>query len=231
MNETIFILTQHGAFVLFAVVFAKQLGLPIPAFPLLMAAGTLTATGQMAFDVALGASVLAAFIGDQLWFELGRRYGRRLLNRFRHSSLDLTVPVRRTEEFFARHGVRSLIVSKFVPVLGTIAPPFAGMTGLSLPLYLWYNSFGTVLWVGSGLGVGYLFSEEFEQAMSVANHMGPATGLILLAIVTGYVAYKTLYRNRAEHVAPLLRHVTETRATQERQFIGDLRPHHARDEK
>jgi len=220
MNETILILTQHGALVLFAVVFAKQLGLPIPTFPLLMTAGALAATGQMAFDVALGASVLAAFLGDQLWFEIGRRYGRQLLNRLSHSFLDLTVPVRLTEEFFACHGVRSLIVSKFVPVLGTIAPPFAGMVGLSLPLYLWYNSFGTVLWVGSGLGVGYLFSGEFEQAISATSHMGPATVLILLAIVTGYVAYKILHRNRSEHIVPVLRHVPGKGATEERPLQG-----------
>ena len=198
MNDPIYFLIQHGAVVLFAVVFAKQIGLPLPAFPSLIVAGALVGTGQMAFSAAVGSSVLAAFAGDQLWFEFGRRYGRRLLNRLGRSCMHLTSSVRKTEEFFARHGVRSLMVSKFVPILSTIAPPFAGMVGFSTPLYFWYNGLGTVLWVGSGLGLGYAFSDRLEQSISLTIGLGPAIGLVLLGIGAGYVIYRALDRYRAE---------------------------------
>jgi membrane protein DedA with SNARE-associated domain len=198
MNDPIYFLIQHGAAVLFAVVFAKQIGLPLPAFPSLIVAGALVGTGQMAFCAAVGSSVLAAFAGDQLWFEFGRRYGRRLLDRLGRSCVDLTLPVRKTEEFFAHHGLRSLIVSKFVPILSTIAPPFAGMVGISMSLYFRYNSFGTILWVGSGLGLGYAFSARLEQAISMMGQVGSSAGLTLLGIGTGYVAYKVFDRYRAE---------------------------------
>ena len=80
MNETINFLTQHGALVLAATVFAEQIGLPLPALPFLIAAGALIGTGQMGLGMAVVSAVLAAMAGDQIWFELGRRRGRLVLN-------------------------------------------------------------------------------------------------------------------------------------------------------
>ena len=184
MNETIDFLAQHGTLVLFAAVLVEQIGLPLPAVPFLIAAGALVGTGQMTLGMAVGSAVLAALVGDQVWFELGRRRGRHVLNWLCRISFEPTSCVRRTEEFFARHGVRSLVVAKFVPGLSTIAPPLAGIMGLSVPQYLFYNGLGTLLWVGSGIGLGYLFSEQLEQVLSMTHHWGLTVGLVLLVGVT-----------------------------------------------
>jgi membrane protein DedA with SNARE-associated domain/rhodanese-related sulfurtransferase len=230
MNETIHFLTEHGALILFAVVFAEQIGLPLPALPFLIAAGALVGAGQMALGAALGSAILAALLGDQLWFELGRRRGRRVLTWLCRIALEPTSCVRRTEEFFARHGAPSLVVAKFVPGLSTIAPPLAGIVGLSVPRFLLYNSLGAVLWVGSGVGLGYLFTGQLEQALSLAASLGPTVGLILLGLVTGYVLYKALHRLRVERVVPRLtvEQLAEKVATGEAPVIIDLRPHEAR---
>ena len=100
MNETLDFLTQHGSLVLAAAVFAEQIGLPLPALPFLIAAGALAGTGQMAASVALVSAVVAAMAGDQVWFELGRRRGRGVLNWLCRISLEPTSCVRRTEDFF-----------------------------------------------------------------------------------------------------------------------------------
>jgi membrane protein DedA with SNARE-associated domain len=195
MNEMIQFLTQHGALVLFAVVLAEQIGLPLPALPFLIAAGALVSTGQMDLGVVGGSAVLAALVGDRLWFELGRRRGRRLLNRLGQVSLTLAACARRTEAFFGRYGAWSLIVAKFVPGLSAAAPTLAGIVGLSLPQFLWYDSLGTVLWVGSGIALGFVFSGEIEQGISAAVHLGPAVGLVLMGSVSGYAVYKALCRS------------------------------------
>ncbi len=176
MNETLHFLTQYGSVLLFVVVLVEQVGLPVPALLFLIAAGALVGTGQMALGVAVGSAVLAALLGDQLWYELGRRRGRRVLNWLCRISLEPTSCVRRTEEFFTRHGVRSLVVAKFVPGLSTIAPALAGIVGLRMPQYLLYNGLGTILWVGSGIGLGYAFSDQLEQAVSVVAHLGSDDG-------------------------------------------------------
>ena len=233
MNETLEFLAQHGTLVLCAAVFGEQIGLPLPAIPFLIAAGAMVGDGQMEIGVAVASAVLAAMAGDQVWFELGRLRGRQVLNWLCRISLEPTTCVRRTEDLFARHGVRSLVVAKFVPGLSTVAPPLAGIVGLSVPQYLLYNGLGTLLWVGSGLGLGYLFSDQLEQAVSLSAHVGPTVGLILLGGVTGYVGYKALNRYRVERLVSRLtvQQVIEKLASGEDLIIIDLRPHADRQER
>jgi membrane protein DedA with SNARE-associated domain/rhodanese-related sulfurtransferase len=232
MNEIVYFLTQYGSVLLFVVVLVEQVGLPVPALLFLIAAGALVGTGQMALSVAVGSAVLAALLGDQLWYELGRRRGRRVLNWLCRISLEPTSCVRRTEEFFTRHGMRSLVVAKFVPGLSTIAPVLAGIVGLRLPQYLLYNGLGTILWVASGIGLGYAFSDQLEQAVSVVAHLGPTMVLILLGGVAGYVAYKVWHHFRMGRRVPRLtvQQVTEKISAGEDPVFIDLRSLGARRE-
>jgi membrane protein DedA with SNARE-associated domain len=78
--------------------------------------------------------------------------------------------VRRTEDFFIKHGPHSLVAAKFIPGLSTIAPPLAGIVGLGAPLFLLYDGLGAVIWALSGLGIGYVFSDQIEQAVTYAGN-------------------------------------------------------------
>lgn len=232
MNETLDFLTQHGSLVLAAAVFAEQIGLPLPALPFLIAAGALAGTGQMAAGVALVSAVVAAMAGDQVWFELGRRRGRGVLNWLCRISLEPTSCVRRTEDFFSRHGVRALIVAKFVPGFSTIAPPLAGIVGLSVPQYLLFNGLGTVLWAGTGIGLGWIFSDQVEQALTITAQIGPTIGLTVVAAAMSYVGYKAAHRYRMGDGVPRMtvRQLTDKLAAGEQPVIVDLRSLAARQE-
>ena len=225
MNETLDFLREHGLLVLTAAVFAEQIGLPLPALPFLVVAGALIGTGQMAPSLAVFAAVLAAMAGDQVWFELGRRRGRLVLNWLCRISLEPTSCVRRTEDFFARHGAYSLIVAKFVPGFSTIAPPLAGIVGLSIPQYLLFNGLGTLLWVGTGMALGIVFSDQLEQVLSTSAQIGPGIGLAAFTMVAGYVVYKAVHRYRADLHIPRLavRQLMDRMGTAELPVIIDLR--------
>jgi len=225
MNEMLDFLTQHGSLVLAAAVFAEQIGLPLPALPFLIAAGALVGAGQMTAGVALVSAALAAMAGDQAWFELGRRRGRQVLNWLCRISLEPTSCVRRTEDFFSRHGVRALIVAKFVPGFSTIAPPLAGIVGLSVPQYLLFNGLGTVLWAGTGIGLGWIFSDQVEQALTISAQIGPTIGLTLIAAALSYVGYKAAHRYRMGDGVPRMtvRQLADKLAAGEQPVIVDLR--------
>jgi membrane protein DedA with SNARE-associated domain/rhodanese-related sulfurtransferase len=225
MNEMLDFLTQHGSLVLAAAVFAEQIGLPLPALPFLIAAGALVGAGQMTAGVALVSAVLAAMAGDQVWFELGRRRGRQVLNWLCRISLEPTSCVRRTEDFFSRHGVRALIVAKFVPGFSTIAPPLAGIVGLSVPQYLLFNGLGNVLCDGTGIGLGWIFSDQVEQALTISAQIGPTIGLTLIAAALSYVGYKAAHRYRMGDGVPRMtvRQLADKLAAGEQPVIVDLR--------
>lgn len=230
MDVPVHFVTQHGTVLLFLFVLAEQIGLPIPAIPILLIAGALIGTGQMGFAMAAGASILAALLGDQMWFELGRLRGRRVLNWLCRISLEPTACVRRTEDFFSRHGAHALIVAKFIPGLSTVAPALAGVMGLRMSQYFLYNGIGTVLWVGFGIGLGFLFSDRLDEARSLTAHLSPGIGLALFGSLTGYAFYKIWRRSRTGRPAPsrTVGHVRGQIASGEDLTFIDLRSERAR---
>ena len=226
MNETLEFLIQYGGWVLFAVVFAEQAGLPLPAVPFLVAAGVLAGTGHMDLPGTVAVSAGAALLADGIWYELGRRHGRRILNVLCRIALEPDSCVRRTEELFMKHGPYSLVAAKFIPGLSTIAPPLAGIVGLSVPLFLLYDGLGVVIWTGSSIGMGYLFSDQIEHGLAYIEHMTPGLMAIFLGGLAAYAWYKAVSRRRQLRQVPRItvHELTEKLKTTEPPLLIDLRP-------
>lgn len=208
---------QYGGMILFAVVLAEQLGLPIPAVPILLAAGALAGAGKMNLSLAIGLPVVASLLADLLWYFLGRRLGRRVLDVLCRISLEPDSCVRRTENAFTRHGVRSLLVAKFIPGLSTVAPPLAGMVGVSVPRFVAYDALGALLWVEVNVGLGYLFSHQLERLASHMVRLGSVLVVSLAVATAAYIAVKFARRRR------LLRDLRMARITPEelREMLDD----------
>ncbi len=196
MPSSLEFLLKHGSLVLFAWVFAEQIGLPIPAIPLLLAAGALAGAGKMHLLSSLLIAVLAALLADLIWYELGRRKGIQVLQLLCRISLEPDSCVRRTEGAFAKHGARSLLVAKFLPGLSTVAPPLAGIFHMRLQRFLLFNVFGSLLWAGSFLGLGYVFSNQIERVASQALALGSRLFVGLLILFAAYIAWKFIARQR-----------------------------------
>src|SRR2546427_12602703 len=135
MDDVTQFVIRHSGLVLFAAVFAEQVGLPIPAVPVLLAAGALAGAGQMSLGMAVGLAVAACLVGDFIWYYLGRYRGRHVLNVLCRISLEPDSCVRRTENFFGRHGMRSLVLSNFLPGVSTVTPARAVMVNVSVRRY------------------------------------------------------------------------------------------------
>jgi membrane protein DedA with SNARE-associated domain/rhodanese-related sulfurtransferase len=196
------ILHHHGSLLVFGVVFAEQLGLPLPALPLLVAAGVLIGTGHVGLLPALLAAFLATLLADGLWYVAGRRRGRSVLALLCKIALEPDTCVRRTEDFFRTHGPHALVLAKFVPGLSTIAPPLAGVAGLGPLVFLFYDAIGTALWVGSGLGLGYAVGAGAPQSAVVAAQMTPVVGLAVAGLMLLYLVGKAWQRRRELRRAP-----------------------------
>ena len=196
MSETLDFILRHGYSVLFAWMAAEQLGVPLPAIPLLLAAGALAGSQRLSLSLILLVSVVASLLADTLWYELGRRRGVPVLNFLCRISLEPDSCVRKTEQMFGRYGVRSLVVAKFIPGLSTAAPPLAGIFGMRLPRFLLFAAVGALLYAGTFAGIGYLFSAQLETMAGMALRLGEWAVLLLGAALAAYVLTKFWQRQR-----------------------------------
>jgi membrane protein DedA with SNARE-associated domain len=199
MNETIQFLIRHGYTLLFFWILFEQLGLPIPAAPLLIAAGVLAGIGQLNFALVFGVSVVASLLSDHFWYQIGRYRGSKVLSLLCRISLDPDSCVRKTKEIFARHGARSLLVAKFIPGMTAVAPPLAGIFHMRPLRFLLFDGLGAFFWVGVFTGVGYLFSHQIEHLAADTSGMGPWIGLIVPGGLAAYIAWKYIQRRRFLH--------------------------------
>ena len=196
MNETIAFLVKHGYAVLFAVVLAEQIGLPIPSAPFLLAAGALAGLGKMNLFHALALAVFASIIGDSLWFYLGKRRGSSILQFLCKIALEPDSCVRQTGSIYSRYGAGSLLFAKFVPGLSTVAPPIAGMFKLATWKFALLDGAGAALWAGSFALVGWWFREQLEVLAIYLERFGSGFGILVALALASYVALKYIQRQR-----------------------------------
>jgi membrane protein DedA with SNARE-associated domain len=188
-------LTKNGPWVLFAWVLAEQLGVPIPAMPALLAAGALARAEGVDPLFPLALALTASLIADGIWYTIGRRGGTKVISFLCRVSLEPDSCVRRTEDLFARNGARSLILAKWVPGLSTAAPPLAGVVRMRPSRFLLYSATGGVLWAGTSILFGYLFSRQLEEIAAMAEGVGGwlKIAVVLLAV---YIFVKWWSRRR-----------------------------------
>src|SRR5215510_243429 len=196
MHGTLEFLLRHGYYVLPALVFAEQVGLPFPATPFLLAAGALAGRGHMNFWFCLALSTVAAVLADGLWYQLGRKKGISVLQFLCRISLEPDSCVRRTEGIFSKQGARSLIVAKFLPGLGLVTPPLAGIFRMRFRRFLLFDVIGSMLWAGAFLGLGYVFAGQIELVAARLASLGGWLLVLILASLAGYIGSKFVARQR-----------------------------------
>ncbi|MCL2899487.1 DedA family protein [Brenneria tiliae] len=160
------LVAQYGVWIyaiLFLILFCETGLVVTPFLPgdsLLFVAGALAALPSNALDVHLMVFLMlvAAILGDAVNYTIGRLFGEKLFSNpdskiFRRSYLD------KTHQFYDRHGGKTIILARFVPIVRTFAPFVAGMGHMSYRHFAFYNVTGALLWVLLFTYAGYLFGD------------------------------------------------------------------------
>ncbi|TAK85560.1 MAG: DedA family protein [Betaproteobacteria bacterium] len=178
---------QHGGWVyllLFVIVFCETGLVVTPFLPgdsLLFVAGTLAAVGGMDVAVVIAVLIAAALSGDNANYWIGRWAGMRLFSRWLNPAY-----LKRTHEFYERHGGKTIIIARFVPIVRTYVPFVAGVGEMPYLRYLAYCFFGASLWVGSLCLAGYFFG----NIPAVKNNLTAVIlAIVLLSVSPGIVAW------------------------------------------
>lgn len=187
---------KYGYLILFLWVLVEQLGVPLPSVPLLLAAGTLTSTHQMSLPLVLLAVLLGSLVSDSAWYWLGRKYGGAVVKLLCRLSMESNTCVRRTENFFAKRGAGALVVSKFIPGLGTVAPPIAGQIGMKYRSFVAFDAAGVLLWAVTFIIGGRFFGDVLKRNPDALGWMERFGFVVFVALLMGFFVWR-FFRQRA----------------------------------
>lgn len=188
-------LQRDAVWVVFLNVFAQQGGLPVPAVPTLLLAGSLAlSSGQLA--AMLAAAILASVLADALWYLAGRSFGYRVLAGLCRLSINPASCVSQTESRFVRWGLGSLVVAKFVPGFSTVAPPIAGALRMSLPGFVLASAAGAALWAGLALVAGWVLRSEVQAVIAALDRNAAGALLVVAAVIGLWLGWKLWQKYR-----------------------------------
>lgn len=183
-----------GPWAVFLSVLITQLGMPVPAVPMLILGGTMAAMGQASYAGMLCAAIGATMLADSLWFFAGRLRGRRLLNGLVRFSLSLDTTVRIARNVFERYGAPLLVLAKFLPGLGLVSAPLLGTTAVGVRVFLLWDLAGASLWASVWLFGGALMHDEIVQLVLWVRHSGGTIFDAFAAIFVTFLLYRWVRR-------------------------------------
>lgn len=196
MPNLIHLLQEYGVLIVFAIVLIEQIGMPIPAYPILIVAGALSVDGDFSWPAVLAAAICACLISDGFWFRMGRFYGKRILKLLCRISLSPDYCVSQTEDSFTKWGPKMLIVAKFIPGFNTIASPLAGAMGTRYRTFFGFSVLGGALWSGTGIAIGAFFHSSIDSVLTILSDLGSTALMVLAALLALFIAYKYVERKR-----------------------------------
>lgn len=185
------LVVNYGAWVyliLFLIVFCETGLVVTPFLPgdsLLFVAGAIAAGGGMNVHLLVVMLIIAAILGDAVNYSIGHYIGPRVL-RDRNSRWLNPEHLERAHAFYERHGGKTIIIARFVPIVRTYAPFVAGAASMPYPKFALYNITGAALWVVSLGYAGYFFG---NIPVIKDNLTLVIMGIIILSILPGVVEY------------------------------------------
>ncbi|HQU81124.1 MAG TPA: VTT domain-containing protein [Azonexus sp.] len=188
-------LQRDAVWVVFLNVLLQQAGLPVPAVPTLLLAGSLAVSSNQLANI-LAAAIVASVIADWMWYLAGRVFGYRVLSGLCKLSINPGSCVSQTEARFVRWGLGSLVIAKFIPGFSTVAPPIAGSLRMALPGFLLAAAAGAALWAGLALGAGWILRREVQTVISALDEQAGSVLVVVVGIVAIGLGWKLWQKYR-----------------------------------
>lgn len=178
-----------GYIVLMVIIFSETglfFGFFLPGDSLMVTAGLFGAKGDLNIALLFFSLSACAIIGDAVGFEIGKMSGRKIFAR-EDSRFFKKKHLERTQAFYDKHGGKTIIIARFMPIVRTFAPLVAGVAGMTYRKFALFNITGGVLWVGSMLSIGYVLGRTIPN-IDKYIHIVIAI-VIFLSILPGIISY------------------------------------------
>lgn len=187
--------------ILFLIIFVET-GIVIwpwlPGDSLLFAAGTFCAIGSLNIFVIIPLLFVAAVLGDTSNYFIGKYFGEKAMQlKFRGKQILKPEHLAKTHAFYEKHGTKTIVLARFVPIVRTIAPFVAGMGTMTYKKFFSYNIIGAMLWIPSITALGYIFGQnEFVKE----NFETVVLAIIFISVLPiFYEMFKARRKNKTQH--------------------------------
>lgn len=199
---------QHplaAGIVIFLIAFGDALvivGVAIPAVPLLFAVGTMVGLGHVDGWYALICASVGAFVGDGISFWVGHRYGAQLRQRwpfYKHPQW-----LERGEVTFRRHGMKSIVMARYVGAIRPFVPAIAGMLKMPLRQYAPASFIASIVWSATFLAPGWVFGNSLELVAAVAGRLAIVLGVVLVLVAAIWAGVFQLWRWLGAHTTDMI---------------------------
>ena len=190
MPDILTIIAKYGYSSLFVALLMEAIGLPIPGALALLAAGAASAAGVMHPVLAFSVAIVAMFIGDTTLYVIGRFSGWQFLGFLCGLSMSPEVCFLRSAKWFYKRGRTTLLFAKFVPGVGSMAPPLAGSMNMRPGQFLRFDLGGALLYTLAYGILGYLFRDVFRLIAGGLQAFSRVVGWVIFAGVIGFVCYR-----------------------------------------
>lgn len=190
MFDVVHLIQSGGLLLIAAIIFAESgmmVGFLFPGDTLLFSAGIFAAQGTLPIGWVLFTIALAAIIGDNIGYQIGKHMGRRLFKKdslvFRHDY------IMRAEQFYEKYGSKTMLIAHFVPIVRTFAPLVAGVARMNQAQFSIYDAIGDIAWTLSIVLLGFFVGSRIP---GIEHYIEPVLLLIVLLFLapTLYHAFK-----------------------------------------
>jgi membrane-associated protein len=205
MNELLPYIEAAGYIGIFAIIFVESgllIGVIFPGDTLIFAAGLLASKGYFNIELILLVIFVAAVTGDSVGYWIGKKFGTKLFKRD-DSFLFKKEYVTRAQHFFEKHGKKTIVLARYIPIVRTFAPVLAGVGNMNYKTFLTYNIVGGLLWTLSLGLAGYFLGERVDN---IDKYVLPIVlGIVVLSfapVIKHYIEYRIL-KKKNETLTPL----------------------------
>ena len=184
---------HYGLLALFLIVMLESGGVPLPGETALITAGVFASSGKLDITAVIAVAAAAAIVGDNLGYWIGRTGGRRLLERSRRVSRFSDRALPWAEDFFRRHGPKTIFLARFFSVLRVTAAWMAGISRMHWWTFFGWNAAGGICWA---LLVGLVSYYAGQAAADAISHYGLIGGAAIVALALAGVVGFHFWRKR-----------------------------------
>lgn len=190
MPDILSIIAKYGYESLFVAMLMEAIGLPVPGALALLAAGAASASHVLHPAVALALAAAAMLLGDISLYVAGRQAGWALLGFLCGLSLSPEVCILRSAKWFYKRGRTTLLFSKFLPGVNSMAPPLAGSMNMRASQFLRFDFGGAVIYTFAYFGLGYLFRDVFRLIAGGLQAFGRVAGWVIFIGAVAFIGHR-----------------------------------------